>query len=258
MKANTNEIDAIYKETIADTGATISQMVRKDYRMADVFKKWGINYCCGGNLPLEKVCALQNIDRAALDADLQQATQTLSLPSSTAFDQWPLTFLTDYIIHVHHGYIKNVLPALKAFLSSYVPGHLKQFPHLAEVQEAFLNLATELEEHTEREEESIFPYVKQIINTYNRKEVYGNLFVRTMSRPLAGIIQNEHSRIVFQVKFLRELTHNYTFAPGACTNYQVLYNKLKEFDADLVQHKHLENNFLFPRAIEMEMSLLKL
>jgi regulator of cell morphogenesis and NO signaling len=193
-----------------------------------------------------------------LDADLAKATQNLCLPSSTAFDQWPLAFLTDYIIHVHHSYVKTALPALKSFVNSYVPGHLKKFPHLAAVQEAFLHLAQELEEHMEKEEDSIFPYVKQIINTYNRREVYGSLFVRTMSKPLAETVEKEHGRIANLLKHLRQLTNNYSFVSDACTNYQVLYNKLKEFDADLVQHKHLENNILFPKAIEMEKSLQQL
>ena len=237
---------------------TVSQIVRNDYRTADVFKKYGINYCCGGNLLLEEACALQKIDKAALDKDLQLATQNFSMPSSTAFDQWPLAFLTDYITHVHHGYVRNVLPSLKSFMNSYVPGHLKKFPHLAAVQETFNHLASEVEEHTAREDESIFPYVKQVINTYNRKEVYGNLFVRTMSRPLAETVKREHGRIVIQLKHLRELTGYYSFGEDACTNYQVLYNKMKEFDIDMVQHKHLENNILFPRVLEMEKSLLQL
>ena len=244
--------------TTTDRKLTVSQIVRNDYRTADVFKKWGINYCCGGNLPLEEACALQHIDRGALETELQKATQAFSLPSSTAFDQWPLSFLTDYISHVHHSYLKKTLPALKAFLGSYVPGHLKKFPHLGEVEEAFLNLTIELEEHTEKEEDSIFPYVKQIYHIYSRREAYGGLFVRTMSKPLAEVIEKEHNRIVVHLQRLRQVTGHYTFAPDACTNYQVLYNKLKELDADLVQHKHLENNILFPKAIEMEKDLLQL
>jgi regulator of cell morphogenesis and NO signaling len=243
---------------VTEDNLTVSQIVRNDYRTADVFKKWGINYCCGGNLPLNEACMVQQIDRFALDEELKQATQTFQLPSSTAFAEWPLSFLTDYIIHVHHGYVKRVLPGLKQFITNYVPGHLKKFPHLAGVQEGFQNLVTELEEHMEGEEESIFPYIKQIIGTWSRQEVYGHLFVRTMSRPLAEVIKKEHGRIAFQLKQLRQATNDYSFAPDACTNYQVLYNKLKEFDADLVQHKHLENNILFPKAIEMEKSLLQL
>jgi regulator of cell morphogenesis and NO signaling len=244
-------------ETMIEEGLTVSQIVRNDYRTADVFKKWGINYCCGGNLPITEACTVQQIDRSVLEEELKQATQNLSLPSSTAFDEWPLPFLTDYIINVHHGYIKKVLPGLKQFINSYVPGHLKKFPHLASVQEAFHNLVAELEEHMEGEEESIFPYIKQIINTFSRQEVYGHLFVRTMSRPLAEVIEKEHGRIAFHLKQLRQLTANYSFTADACTNYQVLYSKLREFDADLVQHKHLENNILFPKAIEMEKSLLQ-
>ena len=244
--------------TNTGTKLTVSQIVRNDYRTADVFKKWGINYCCGGNLQLEDACSLQQIDKEALETDLQKATQAFSLPSSTAFDQWPLSFLTDYISHVHHSYLQKALPALKTFLSNYVPGHLKKFPHLAGVEETFLNLAIELEEHTEKEEESIFPYVKQIFHIHSRGEAYGGLFVRTMSKPLAEVIDKEHKRIAGHLKQLRQVTDNYSFSPDACTNYQVLYNKLKELDADLVQHKHLENNILFPKAIEMEKHLLHL
>ena len=78
-----------------------------------------------------------------------------------------------------------------------------------------------------------------------------------MSRPLTDTIQNEHNRILLHLTQLREAACHYSFAPDTCTNYQVLYNKLKEFDADLVQHKHLENNILFPKALEMEKSLLQ-
>ena len=245
------------EEKAGAEGLTVSQIVRNDYRTADVFKKWGINYCCGGNLPLDEACAVQKIDREKLAEELRKATQDIFLPGSTAFEQWPPAFLTDYIIHVHHGYFRRVLPSLRAFLSSYVPAHLKKFPHLANVHEAFLNLATDLEEHMESEEESVFPYVKQIFNTYQRQEVYGNLFVRTMRRPLADIVSKEHNRLLGHLTRLRAATHQYTFVPDACTNYQVLYNKLKELDADLVQHKHLENNILYPTAITMEKSLLQ-
>ena len=113
-------------------------------------------------------------------------------------------------------------------------------------------------EHTQKEEESIFPYVKQIANTYDRREVYGKLFVRTMRQPLMDVVKQEHNRISHLLQALREKTAHYTFAETACTNHQVLYHKLREFDADMVQHKHLENNILYPRALAMEKSLLQL
>jgi len=236
---------------------TVRDIVIGDYRTADVFKKWGINYCCGGNLPLEEACTLKQISRQEVEQDLQRATRNISLSNSIAFGEWPLPFLTDYVLHVHHHYLKSTLPALRQLLASFVPGHLKKYPHLAQVQETFNSLADELEEHMAEEEDSIFPYVKQVTSTYQQKEKYGSLFVRTMRKPLAQTVEKGHGRVVSLLQQLRTLTNHYAFGPDACANYQVIYSKLKEFDADLVQHKHLENNILFPQVLEMEKSLLQ-
>jgi regulator of cell morphogenesis and NO signaling len=237
---------------------TVSQMVRDDYRTADVFKKWGINYCCGGNLPLAEACAMKGIDPAVMETDMQAATKTISLPNALRFNEWPVVFLIDYITYVHHGYLKEVMPALSQHITSFVGGHLKKYPYLTKVEETFRTLSAELREHTQKEEESVFPYIRQIANTYDRKEVYGSLFVRTMRQPLSDVISREHNRISGLLLQLREQTAHYRFNDDACTNHQVIYHKLKEFDADLVQHKHLENNILLPKALEMEKSLLRI
>lgn len=235
---------------------TVKDIVIDDYRTADVFKKWGINYCCGGNLPLDKACAVKQVSQIEVEQDLERATKSITLSNAIAFNEWPLSFLTDYILYVHHGYLKMALPTLRQLLTSFVPGHLKKYPHLDGLHETFLNLADELDEHMAEEEESLFPYVKQISSTYSQKEKYGRLFVRTMRKPLAQTVEKGHVRIVSLLKQLRTQTNHYSFGPNACPNYQVIYNKLKEIDNDLVQHKHLENNILFPKALQMEKSLL--
>ena len=241
-----------------NSAQTVREIVIDDYRAADVFKKWGINYCCGGNLPFDEACDLKQVDKAAVEKDLQEATRNVQLPNNIAFHEWPLEFLTDYIVHVHHNYIKTTIQSLLPLTESFVNGHLKKYPYLAEVRDIFKELCNELDDHTRNEEESIFPYVKQVSSTYNQKEVYGSLFVRTMSKPLNEVISREHGRIASLLQQLRETTNNYVFSPDACANHQVIYKKLKEFDADLVQHKHLENNILFPKVLAMEKSLLQL
>lgn len=239
------------------TQLTVSQIVRDDYRTADVFKKWGINYCCGGNLPLADVCRAKDIDAAAVEADLAAATKTVQLSNTLQFNQWPVTFLLDYIVNVHHAYLRQTIPSLSQHLSSFVAGHLKKYPYLVAVEETFLHLAAELIEHTQTEEESIFPYLRQISNTFDRKEVYGSLFVRTLRKPLAETVRKDHERIGRLLLALREQTDDYRLMADACTNHQVIYHKLKEFDADLMQHKHLENNVLYPNVLEMEKALLQ-
>ncbi len=245
------------KQTVAAARLTVAEIVKADYRTADVFKKWGINYCCGGSLPLEDACAVKNVETKTIKEEIEQATKTVNLPNSLQFNQWPLLFLVDYIFHVHHGYVKQTIPGLSQQLSSFAAGHSKKYPYLASVNGTFSELVKALLLHMQNEEESIFPYVRQITNTYERNEVYGSLFVRTMRQPLAETIEKEHDRISRLLLGLREQTNNYSLDENACTNHQVIYHKLREFDADLVQHKHLENDILFPRVLEMEKSLLR-
>jgi regulator of cell morphogenesis and NO signaling len=237
---------------------TVKDIVLNNYRAADVFKKWGINYCCGGNHSLEEVCKIQNLDKNAIDKELEKAAKKITISNNMDFSEWPIDFLIDYIKYVHHGYIYNNIPALTQSLDSFVNGHRKKYPYLVDVQEAFSILSAELIDHNKKEEENIFPYLKQINNTYNRKESYGSLFVRTLSRSLETTIEREHLRLDSLIKQLRKVTNNYIFKQDACTNHQVIYHKLKELDDDMLQHKYLENSILFPRIIAMEKELLQL
>ena len=243
-------------QAFEDFNITVSEIVRADYRTADVFKKNGINYCCGGKIPLIQTCAAQNIDYNKLLQELTSATKTVSLPNILQYGQWRIDFLIDYIINVHHEYVKQTIPSLEVNLFSFVNSHKKQYSALIDIQTTFLELAALINLHTRHEEEIIFPYIKQIANAYNRKESYGSLFVRTLRKPLSNL-EIEHSKIMNLLSQLRSLTNNYTFPNNACTNHRVVFQKLYEFDNDLVQHKHLENNILFPKAIELEQELLQ-
>lgn len=235
---------------------TVSDIVKQNYHAADVFRKWGINYCCGGNVPLADACALRGIEPAAVQQDIDAAAHNTFLPPGVAADAWPVDFLVDYIVFVHHAYLKSALPQLHQHLCKFVAGHAKKYPYLAAVEDVFNDLSAELIEHNNEEEERIFPYLRQVSSTYKRRETYGSLFVRNLGQPLDQQIEKDHKRIAALLQQLRAAANNYHFAPDACTNHQVIYHKLKELDNDLVQHKHLENNILFPKVLRMEKELL--
>jgi regulator of cell morphogenesis and NO signaling len=234
---------------------SVSDMVRNDYRIADVFKKWGINYCCGGDMPLKDVCESKQLNEGEVRADIEKALKKVHISNKVEFEEWPIDFLIDYILFVHHAYLKQTLPALKNNVVSYISSHKKKYPYLVPVQEAFEDLEDAITEHMVEEEEIVFPYLKQIYNTYKRKETYGHLFVRTLRKPLKKVIESDHFRILSLLSQLRNVTNNYTFNSEACTNLQVLYHKLHELDMDMVQHKYLENEILFPKVMIMEKEL---
>lgn len=235
---------------------TISEIVRADYRTADVFKKHGINYCCGGKISIQEACQARGIDHHLLEEELSAATRNIHLPTALQFSEWKIDFLMDYIVNVHHAYASIAVPALKASINSFMESH-KNKPPFDRLFPLFSKLADSLLAHNKQEEEIIFPYIRQIESTHRRKEVYGHLFVRTLRKPLSSMEQ-EHTSITTMMSDLQEVAGNYNIPDNACTNHQVIYRKLREFHEDFLQHKHLENNILFPKAIALEMELLQL
>jgi regulator of cell morphogenesis and NO signaling len=240
-----------------DYNRTVSEIVRGDYRTADVFKKYGINYCCGGKVPLQDACEQKEVDLKSFVSDLELATRNVQLSNTIDYSSWSTDFLIDYIINIHHSYLYKTLPQLQGTLVSFTNSHKKKNPEFEEITAVFEKLSNLLIAHNRQEEEVIFPYIKQISNTYRRKETYGSLFVRTLKKPFSSI-ESDHTNIELLLEQLRKLTNDYQFPESACTNHQVIFCKLREFDMDIVHHKHLENNILFPKAQQMEKELLQL
>jgi regulator of cell morphogenesis and NO signaling len=240
-----------------DQNLLVSDIVSNDYRTADVFRKYGIDFCCGGKWSLKTVCETRNLDITIIKNELEEAVRTVHLSNKLRFDDWDIDFLTDFIINVHHQYLRKALPEAKDYLVDFTEGHQKKFPFLLDVLKVFVDLSKEMFPHLQEEEEIIFPYIRQISHAYHSKESYAGLLVRTLRKPVENVMNHEHESVNRSLHELRQLTDHYTLPERACVSHKVTYLKLLEIDNDLVQHLHLENDILFPRAIAMEKELLE-
>ncbi len=234
----------------------VSDIVVNDYRTADVFRKYGINFCCGGKISLETACRAHDLDTFEMISELELATRKRYISPTISYDSWSISFLTEYINNVHHSYLKKALPEISDYLERFVKGHNKIFPYLNTLQADFMHLYNELIPHMETEEHVIFPYIRQIENAYQKDEPYAALLVRTLRKPVENMMHHEHMLVSKTLLKFRDLTGNYALPVNACVNQKVTFLKLNELDNDLVQHMHLENNILFPKALSMEKELL--
>jgi regulator of cell morphogenesis and NO signaling len=235
----------------------ISDIVKQDYRTADVFKKYQLSFCCNGAISLKSACEVKGIDFELISNELKEATRNLILPNNLPFDEWKIDFLIDFITNIHHAYIYRLIPSLCSSLESFTLGHQTKYPALTRILELFTKLTEILLLHNRHEDEIIFPYIKQIDSAYRRKEPYGNLFVRTLRKPL-HIIEREHFQIQELLNNLKIDTKQFTVPDKACLSYQVIIKKLEEAHNNLLQHKFLEHAILFPKAIAIEQKLLQL
>jgi regulator of cell morphogenesis and NO signaling len=231
---------------------TIGQLVTSDWRKAEVFKKYGIDFCCGGKKTVEEVCLEKGINAVFVESDLNEIDGRAELPFN--FNAWDLDFLADYIVNNHHKYVQESIPFLTEVMAKVAMVHGDNHEELVEVKENVDELINELTVHMQKEEFILFPYIKQLVSATRYHTPLTPPPFGTIVNPIS-MMESEHSAAGDVLKNLETLTNNFTPPEDGCTSYRVVYAKLKEFQNDLHQHIHLENNILFPKAIKLEKEL---
>lgn len=236
------------------SNSIIGELVAQDYRFATVFQHNKIDFCCQGNRTIEEACAKKKVDVDALIGELNKAAASGDA-SSTDFNSWSLDLLATYIEKKHHRYVEKRITEIKPMLTKIVKVHGDLHPELMEVEELFLGSAGELTAHMKKEEFILFPFVKKLVQASEDKTELTPGHFGTVANPVA-MMMDEHEAEGERFRKIAELTNDYTPPLGACTTYMVTFSLLKEFEQDLHLHIHLENNILFPKAIELEKSLV--
>lgn len=235
------------KKTAEQTEQTIGELVAKDFRKAEIFKKFKIDFCCGGKKTLSQVCKEKKLDLLAIEKEIKQNDIQVGLASQN-YNEWTLSFLVDYIVNTHHSYVKSAIPVLLQYTDKVSKVHGKEHPEVIQIATIFKEIADELTSHLFKEEKVLFPYIKALENSEAENPGFGSI-----SNPIR-MMEDEHETVGELFYLISELSTNYTAPDDACATYKVSYLKLKEFEDDLHQHIHLENNILFPKSKALEVA----
>lgn len=230
---------------------TVREIAQTQPSSIRIFEQFGIEYCCGGRKPLADACAAKDIDVEAVIAALEVASRSEN-PQMKDWTRESLTSLTEHIVRMHHAYCKMELPRLSGLAAKVVNAHGGTNPELAVIQSKLAQLADELTKHLAEEEIVVFP---MIVKLEGKKASDG---VRpepptSIGNPMAQLIE-DHDNAGELLAEIRSLSRNFVTPEYACTTYRAFFAGLKDFEHDLHKHVHLENNILFPRAIELEAS----
>lgn len=201
-----------------------------------ILNQYKIDFCCGGTLSFASACEEAGLNATQVYNDISRSADTAHAHLGDV-SKWKPSLLIDYIVQVHHTYVRETIPQLTDFLDKTFRAHGSEHPELIFIRETLKNLAHELLEHLDKEERILFPAIKESIV---RPEIAGVLDAVEAEHRIAGDL----------IKALRKLTSNYSIPPDACTTYSIAYQKLEEFDRDLMQHIHLENNVLLKKVIK--------
>lgn len=217
-----------------------------------VFERAGIDYCCGGGRKLKDACVASNSQLDDVLAQLEAAAGTVDEQSKN----WQAASLAELIRHIverHHAYVREESPRLQALIEKVLSKHGDSHPELSDVRQHFAELRTDLAHHMLKEEQVLFPYIERMEVSVTNGTGIPQPFFGTVRNPVQAMM-NEHDGAGDVVRQIRELTNGYVPPEGACPTYHGMLAGLEEFERDLHQHVHLENNILFPRAVRMETS----
>ena len=228
---------------------TIGAIVAHDYRTAEVFEKYGIDFCCGGKVALTTTCSEKGIDIAKLRHDLELCASK-PVDRSQNYAAWELPFLADYIVNTHHAYLKENTGSIAAYLHKIAEVHGAHHPEVVEIAAIFDKMAADLEHHLREEEESLFPAIRELSTLTKAASAPAAENVEALRKSLTTLT-HEHDEIGAAIHLIRHLAKDYAIPADVCNTYLVTYNKLNEFEDDLHKHVHLENNILFLKAAQL-------
>jgi len=226
--------------------SSLAQIVTSNHRMASVFEKYHMDFCCKGKRSLEQACNEQNISIDALLVELEGINNAHS--TVFAFDKLTLSQLIDYIESTHHAYVKKEASQLLAYAEKVTSKHSSRHPELLEIFHLIDAIKEEMEFHMHKEETILFPRIKYLekFAAYEHADI--SISSPFLQAPIA-MMEQEHDHAGLLLAELRKASNNFTPPADACTTYKLLFASLEAFEIDLHQHVHLENNILFPKAI---------
>lgn len=225
---------------------TIGAIVADDFRAATIFERHGIDFCCGGKIPLAEACKSKGIELDALKSELE-SLQHEPVDRSQNYSSWSLSFLADYIVNTHHVYLKENDDQIVAYARKIASVHGERHPEVIRIAVLFEKIATDMVAHLKEEEEVFFPALKRA----EAARTSGNqpdARDRETIRDSLVRLHREHEEVGDAIHEIRRLANGFRIPEGVCNTFMLTYRKLDEFEEDLHKHVHLENNILFPKA----------
>ena len=226
---------------------TVGEMVVENPSRARVFERFGIDYCCGGKIPLAEACATRGVELDVVLEALHKSEADVSPGSEKDWSQESMTSLVDHILATHHAYLREEFPRLTKMTERVAEVHGERHSELPDVRNVFAALRDELEQHMQKEEQVLFPMIKQLDSGVAGAADHCG----TIENPIR-MMEQEHDNAGNALSTLRELTGGFVVPDDACNTYRVMLDSLAKFEADLHQHIHKENNILFPKALVAE------
>ena len=230
------------------TNTTVGEIVRLNFKAAQLFDNYNIDFCCGGDITLSRACSDSGNDLNSLMGEIDTLLKVKD-PEAKYIDGLGLDQLADYIVNRHHSYVSENIPFLQQKLQKLCDVHGSSHPELFEINKLFETISGNLAMHMKKEELILFPLIRKIAMQQKSGSGGGagsGEVLRTITE-----LENEHQAEGERLGAISDISGHYKVPPDGCNTFEVTYRTLEEFEQDLHRHIHLESNILFKKAIDL-------
>jgi regulator of cell morphogenesis and NO signaling len=233
---------------------SIREIVCQYASAATILHRFDIDLCLHADLSLEDAChelqlSVDQVLEKLADAESKQRgngkvdTGTMSLGR-----------LVQHIVRVHHHRVRQDLPRLVEMAAKVAEKRRGRAPELASVAKLVEKLHAEMYAHIEKEEQVLFPFMSQMDQESIIAYPPTHACFRSVAHPIF-MMEQEHESVGHILAELIRSTNHFEPPSWACATHIALFTELRDFESDLKEHVHLENDLLFPRAVKLEADL---
>lgn len=251
MKKKVHHVAVAVGDNMNYLDQTIGSIVADNFATSEVFSTYGIDFCCGGDKLLSTIVAEKNIDTDKLIRDLNQAKEQTT-QNNFNFKEWSLELQVDYVTKYHHVKIREKGPELLKLCEKVANVHGAAHPELIEVADLYRGSLHDLLSHLMKEENVLFPFIYNMLE--NGKDAKNNACFGSIEMPIS-VMMHEHDQEGERFREIARLTNGYAIPDDACQSYKAMMKQLQQFEKDLHEHIHIENNIIFPEAIQRAQDL---
>lgn len=232
---------------------TVGEIAAAYPNATDIFTKYGIDYCCGGKRNFTEAARSHGIDPDRTEREIVEHEEPATRLNDK-LNNFSIPQIMDHILEYHHALVREKRQTLPPLAKKVASTHGQKHPELIEVSQRTENLFDELETHMRKEEEVLFPAILALVSHEENGIPLPQMRFDSIAQPIAAM-ERDHSQTGGELFDLQRITRDFTVPEDGCASYKELYEGLKEMQANTFEHVHLENNILFPRALELERTI---
>ena len=242
----------IYNRYMSKTGLKdkrISELVNQNYVHAYVLFFFGIRFYENSEFTLDQVCKAKGLKTEQVVRELESPTHVheADLPLVT----YPIDLIIEYLKHSHFIFIKHKLPYIARLVDSFKAKHNDFLSIERDLKMVFPLFVEDFIEHIYEEEDTLFNFI-QVLERASKTHYPPSKLYYLLEKHSVKKFAMDHESHDDEMVGIRKITRDYHVSSTTPLHIRVLYHELKDFEKSLITHARIENEILFPKAVDLE------